>query len=68
MKEPESIFKLLFDIFSFRANRFELISKENAFLHNFDSMFELRSYASYDAELSLALNLSEKPYDFKALK
>ncbi|EKL1657076.1 AAA family ATPase [Campylobacter upsaliensis] len=68
LKEPESIFKLLFDIFSFRANRFELISKENAFLHNFDSMFELRSYASYDAELSLALNLSEKPYDFKALK
>ena len=68
LKEPESIFKLLFDIFSFRANRFELISKENAFLHNFDSMFELRSYASYDAELNLALNLSEKPYDFKALK
>ncbi|EAK0467203.1 ATP-dependent helicase [Campylobacter upsaliensis] len=68
LKEPESIFKLLFDIFSFRANRFELISKENAFLHNFDSMFELRSYASYDAELSLVLNLSEKPYDFKALK
>ncbi|EAH8338294.1 ATP-dependent helicase, partial [Campylobacter upsaliensis] len=68
LKEPESIFKLLFDIFSFRANRFELISKENAFLHNFDSMFELRAYANYDAELNLALNLSEKDYDFKALQ
>ena len=68
LKEPDSIFRLLFDIFSFRANRFEFISKENAFLKNFDSMFELRSYASYDAELSLALNLSEKNYDFKALK
>lgn len=68
LKEPESIFRLLFDIFSFRANRFELISKENAFLHHFNSMFELRNYASYDTELNMALNLSEKNYDFKALK
>lgn len=68
LKDPDDIFRLLFDIFAFRANRFDFISKENAFLCNFNSMFELRTYASYDAELSKALNLSYKDYDFKALK
>lgn len=68
LKEPESIFRLLFDIFYFRSHRFEFISKENAFLHHFNSMSELRSYANYDTELSMVLNLSEKKYDFKSLK
>ncbi|HIF9806719.1 TPA: AAA family ATPase [Campylobacter jejuni] len=70
IKEPNSIFNIIFDIFNFMSNNFYLISKENSFLKHFNSMLELRNYAekSLDIDLIRSLYLIEKKYDFRKIR
>ncbi|EAH8851024.1 hypothetical protein CDJ58_03655 [Campylobacter lari] len=69
IKNPKSIFNLIFDILFFKSNNFLYISKENSFLKKFNSMIELKNYAEelIDKELQKAILLSEKKYDFSEL-
>lgn len=69
MKNPKTIFNLIFDLINFRSNNFSRISKENSFLHNFSSMIQLKNYAeeTFDSELQNSLIMINKDYDFKEL-